>query len=143
MGPAYRGLVRNEDYEFSVYVPKGLTGWGGVAESAPFHGFTIFLDKQERSCIIFEIHIRVSEDDTSEASTGAAPVSLGMAQGWQISKSGLVQNLRLINLVTKFTFRQRGQIDDGEVMLIAPEDNAEIAKARYKSFLSSLRFGPQ
>jgi len=141
MGPVYRGLVKNEDYGFSVYVPQGLTGWGGVAESAPFHGFTIFLDKQERSCIVFEIHIRVNEEDFSQVPTGATSVSLGMAQGWRIAKSGQLHNLQLINIETKFTFRQHDQIDDGEIVLVAPEGSANSAKASYEIFLQSLKFG--
>jgi hypothetical protein len=28
LGPAYRGLVKNEDYDFTVNVPTGFTGWG-------------------------------------------------------------------------------------------------------------------
>ena len=143
MGPAYRRLVKNEDYGFSAYVPKALTGWGGVEQSAPFHGFTIFLDQRERSCIVFEIHIRVDEDDTSEAPAGATSVSLGKAHGWQFTKSGQVHGLRLINIVTKFTFRQHGEIDDGEIVLVAPEKYSVSAIATYQSFLHSITFGDQ
>ncbi|HTW46595.1 MAG TPA: hypothetical protein VMD92_01530 [Acidobacteriaceae bacterium] len=139
IGPPYRGLVRNEDYDFSVNVPTGFTGWGGVAQSAPFHGFTIFLDSQGQSCIDFEIHIRVNEDDTAESSDGAMPVLLGKARGWQVTNSGRVHNLQLVNVVTKFTFRQRSQIDDGEVVLVTPERSAQRAKVLYESFLQSLK----
>src|SRR4051794_34683091 len=59
IGHPFTGTIHNEDYDFSATVPAGLTGWSGVAESSPFHGFTIYLDATRQSCIVFEIHVRI------------------------------------------------------------------------------------
>src|SRR6266404_5782185 len=61
LGVSYRGRIVNVDYGISVLVPAGLTGWGGVAPSAPFHGFVIYLDPKNygESCIGFDIGILV------------------------------------------------------------------------------------
>lgn len=79
VGSAFRGTVRNDDYAVSVQIPKGLVGWEGTDPPAPFHGFTIFLDPQMTACIVFEVHIRVDEDDTLKPHGSAASMHLGEA----------------------------------------------------------------
>ena len=140
-GPVYRGAVENSDYDFSAQVPLGLTGWGGVAESAPFHGFTIFLDPKAKSCIMFEVRIRVNESDALAQPPKSKPISLGKATGWQTSYTGIVNGIRLTNVATTFSFKQPDQIDDGVVLLVAPAPNAQDALGIYDSFLRSLVFG--
>ena len=92
-GVAYRGAVTNDDYHFSARIPSDLTGWGGIADNAPFHGFTMFLDAKGDSCIVFEIHLRVDRIDTPKRLSGGTAVQLGKAVGWQELKDGTAKLL--------------------------------------------------
>jgi hypothetical protein len=141
MGPAYSGTVENSDYDFSARLPSGLTAWGGVAESAPFHGFTIFLGPKVESCIVFEVHIRVDESDRFAPLPGAKSVPLGKAQGWQTTNTGLAGGVRLTNVQTVFSFRQPDEMDDGSILLITPDSSAGEALKTYRLFLRNLVFG--
>jgi hypothetical protein len=141
VGIAYRGEVSIDDYKFSANVPRGLTGWGGVAASAPFHGFTIFLDHSLRSCILFEVHVRVDDADGPLHSSSAKSLSLGQAKAWQSSASVTTKEGGLMNIRTSFTFEHDGQIDDGEVMLISPSTEQRSGVQVYEDFLKSVHFG--
>jgi hypothetical protein len=140
-GPAYKGTVANSDYDFSAQVPQGLTAWGGVAESAPFHGFTIFLDSKAESCIVFEVHIRVDENETAVPRSRSKSILLGKVEGWQTSHTGVIDGIKLTNVQTRFSFRQPDQIDDGSILLVTPSSNAVDALRNYDSFLHNLVFG--
>lgn len=140
-GPAYKGAVANDDYDFSAQVPPGLTAWGGVDESAPFHGFTIFLDSKAKSCIVFEVHIRVDESDTVARPPRAKFIMRGKAEGWQTSYTGAIDGIKLTNVMTWFSFKQHDQTDDGSILLITPSSNAVDALRVYDSFLRNLVFG--
>lgn len=140
-GQAYRGTVTNEDYGFSAKIPEGLTAWGGVALEAPFHGFTIFLNSQGSACILFEVHIRVDQEDILHRPASATPIRLGKATAWQSVLSGHVATGGLTNVRTSFSFKQLDQVDDGEVLLIAPTSELTGAKRVYDAFIQSLRFG--
>ena len=139
IGDAFRGKLRNEDYDFSAYIPLGLTGWTGTGESAPFHGFTIFLDRQQQSCIVFEVHIRVDRQSAPRRPAGATAIELGKATGWQTTTSG--EGLGLVNVITVFSFRRPHEVEDGSVLLVAPSARSENALRIYKAFLQRLRFG--
>jgi hypothetical protein len=142
IGPKYRGLLTNSDYRFTADIPAPLTGWGGVADEAPFHGFTIFLDKSARACIIFEIHIRVDGAYPAyRKPQSSSPISLGNATAWQIRSSGTVNDTQIENIITTFSNRQRNsEIDDGSVELITPASHARDSEQTYLQFLQHLRF---
>jgi hypothetical protein len=118
-----------------------MTGWGGVAEAVPFHGFTIFLDSTEQSCIWFEIHLRVDESDAAPRPSEAKSLHLGRAEGWQTTSDGLVNGVRLSNVRTSFSFKRPSEIDDGEVLLVAPTSQMREALRTYDEFLKSVAFG--
>jgi len=139
-GTRFEGYVSNSDYRFSALIPRGLTGWTGVAERAPFHGFSIFLDDRMNACIVFEIHVRVNEEDSPKKPASAVPVTLGSARGWQSVTQGTIGDANILNIRTDFSHRQGDQIDDGEIVLITPLAEAGEAKAVYKEFIQSLEF---
>jgi hypothetical protein len=141
-GPSYRGKVTNEDYALSADLPQGFAGWGGVADSAPFHGFVIFLDPKRQSCIWFEIHIRVDEQDSPQRVSNTRSFAFGHATGWQTKSSGFVNGMALLNVVTSFSSNLPDQTDDGSIVLITPPSKTEEALALYNSFLRSLTFRP-
>ncbi len=141
VGVDYRGRVMIDDYKFAANIPKGMSGWGGVASSAPFHGFTIFLDRSMRTCIVLEIHIRVDRPDAPPRPASAKPLSLGKATAWQISMSGATTRANLNNIATYFTFEHDGEIDDGEVLLVSPPTELGRAVPVYENLLKSIRFG--
>ena len=140
VGNAFRGVVANEDYGLSARIPSGLTGWGGVAKDAPFHGFTIFLDSQKKACIDFQIHIRVDDDDAPKRSLHATSMRLGKARAWQSIREGRVADESVTNIRTSFSFKQPNQVDDGEVLLIVPTSRLPEAKRTYDAFIRSLKF---
>lgn len=140
VGHAYKGAISNEDYEFSARVPSGLTAWDGVDKSAPFHGFMIFLESNEQSCILFEIHLRIDESDTVPP-LKSPPILLGKAEGFQTSSVGMIDGVRVSNVTTSFSFKRPGRIDDGIILLVAPESQMRRALPIYDEFLHSVSFG--
>jgi hypothetical protein len=140
-GQPFRGAIINQDYAFSAHVPHGLTGWTGAAQSAPFHGFTIFLDEQMKACIIFEVHLRVNPDEAPKHGSSASSVRLGKATGWRSDYGGKIGSSSLRNIVTVFSFVQPDQVDDGEVLLVSPVARLPENQALYQRFVRSLKFG--
>jgi len=141
IGVQYRGYVKNEDYSFSARIPSGLTAWGGVANDAPFHGFTIFLDPSMKSCIVFEVHLRVDQSDAPEHQPAAKALQLGGARAWQTTEEGPAHGLALTNVRTVFSLKRPSQTDDGEILLIAPSSELREAKRKYETFLHSVKLG--
>lgn len=141
LGVAYRGTVTNDDYKFIATIPDGYTGWGGVAPNAPFHGFTIFVDHSLRSCILFEVHLRVDDADGLFHPNSAKSLSLGQARAWQTSNSVNTKEGELRNFKTVFTFEHDGQIYDGQVTLVSPAAEAPNTIRVYDIFLKSVHFG--
>ena len=141
VGVAYTGHVKNQDYDFSVRIPPGLTAWGGVARDAPFHGFTVFLGPTTRSCIVFEIHIRVDEEDAVLPASGAARLQLGKAQGWQTTEQAMVHGVSMTSVKTTLAFSRPGGTVDGEILLISPTSMLHETKGTYDGLLHSLSFG--
>ncbi len=141
VGTAYRAVVTNDDYEFSATIPAGYTAWDGVAENAPFHGFTIFLDRSLRSCLLFEVHVRVDDADGPLHLKSAKALSLGQAKAWQTSSRVHTRGGEIMNLKTAFTFAHDGQIDDGQATLITPTSEQQSTTRLYDTFLNSVHFG--
>jgi hypothetical protein len=140
VGRAYRGAIANEEYAFSARIPRGLTGWDGVDQSAPFHGFTIFLDPQMTTCVTFEVHIQIEPGDTPRPPKSATPVKLGDASAWQSMRSGLVNNSNINNVVTDFSIRRSNHTDEGEILLVAPTEKIGQARRVYDAFVRSMDF---
>jgi hypothetical protein len=140
VGNKYKGTVSNDDYAFSVRVPTGLTGWSGVAREAPFHGFTMFLGSRLSACIVFEIHVRVDESDKPAPPVSAVPMSLGDASAWQSMSQSESPAGGTTNIRTLFAFERADQVDDGEILQVAPTSTLPIAKAAYDAFIRSLSF---
>ena len=138
IGVPYRGAIANSDYRFVASIPKGLTGWGGVAEGSPFHGFTIFLDSKLESCLVFDIHLRVDEADAPERAADAALLSMGAAQAWTTTNA----QMGMTNIRTSFSSQQTKHFNDGQILLIAPTAALKKAKKTYESFLNSVKFEP-
>jgi len=141
VGSAFKGNIINDDYAFSAKIPDDLTGWSGVAQGAPFHGFTIFLDSQGSACIYFEVHIRVEEKEAPGFPIGGREIHLGMAQGWQSIHEGSIGDLSFTNISTTFSFQRTNRKDDGVALLITPTVNLKKARAVYDNFINSLKFG--
>ena len=139
VGVAFRGTVVNGDYLFSVKIPKNLTGWSGVASSAPFHGFNIFFDPKTKACIIFNVHVRIDDSDAPELISGTS-LHFGKAQGLQSTRAGEVMNEHMTNVSTIFSIKRINEVIDGEVILITPTSNLSKLKPIYDSFLLSLKF---
>jgi len=141
VGVAYRGIITNDDYQFVATIPEGYTGWGGVASNAPFHGFTIFLDHFQRSCILFEVHLRVDDANGPIHLNSAKPLSLGQARAWQTSSSVNAKGGEIRNLKTVFTYEHDDQIYDGQITLVSQAPERQSAKHVYDDFLRSVHFG--
>ena len=112
-----------------------------MAPHAPFHGFVIFLDSHENACIVFEVHIRVDEEDTQKPPAGARVIHLGKAKGWQSTREDKVGNVNLTNIRTTFSFKRSNRTDDGEVLLVTPTADIKETRAAYDDFIRSLKFG--
>lgn len=138
-GQPYIGKIYNEDYNFSVSVPKDLTGWSGVSESAPFHGFTIFLGNERRSCIVFEVHVRVDYEDAPQYPPFL--LSLGDAKGWKSELHGNVDDVDIINMQTIFSYVGDEFTADGSVKFIAPHGDRKKYEHFYYEITKSLKFG--
>lgn len=128
-GRQFIGHLRNEDYDLSLSIPRGLAGWSGVSDSAPFHGFKAFLGNDGKSCIIFEIHIRV--DDAPQTHSGTVLRSLGRATGWESEERINVNGAEIISMVTDFSYERNDFTADGFVRLIAPYGD----KGKYEIFI--------
>ena len=141
VGVPYSGDVSIDDYRLRARIPQGLTGWGGVAPDAPFHGFTIFLDSSMRDCIVFEIHLRIDDDGAPVRPHTARVLSLGNAKAWQTVSSGSNRAKGPVNLVTYFAAKQNGQIDDGQILLVSRPEQLPKTRLLYDIFLKSVTLG--
>lgn len=141
IGAAYRGRVLNDDYHFSAQLPRGLTGWSGTPDSAPFHGFTVFWASDNSTCIVFEVHMRVDEENVPHHPVEAKPLYLGQAAAWQVAIKGKRSGIELENVVTSFSFNQPDQTDDGTVTLVTNARDKARNLRIYNEFLNSLKFG--
>ena len=141
VGVPYSGDVSIDDYKLRARIPQGLTGWGGVAPDAPFHGFAIFLDSSMRDCIVFEIHLRIDDDEVPVRPHTAKMLPLGNAKAWQIVRSGSNRATDPVNLTTYFSFGQNGQINDGRILLVSRPEELPKTRLLYETFLKSMTLG--
>jgi hypothetical protein len=139
VGVGYKGEVSIDDFALHAHIPDELTGWGGVASNAPFHGFTIFLDPAMHSCIIFEMQLRIDEDEAPKRPKTSKTLLLGDATAWQVSSSNRAKGLT--NIQTYFSFSHDGHTDDGKVLLITRPGDLQKAKPIYDTFLKSVALG--
>jgi len=142
VGVAYKGTVRNDDYGVKIDIPGGLTGWGGVAPEAPFHGFVIFLPDSPRSCIGFRIQLRVDLGDGAlpERHHAGKAAAVGNRRGWEDDRSGVVNGTALTNVTITFSVPHRREIYDGSVWLVTPTEELEKEMPTFRKFVSGIRF---
>jgi hypothetical protein len=143
MGIAYRGTVRNSDYQFRVTIPPELTGWSGVAPEAPFHGFVVFLPGEPIACINFEMHIRiddVAEGKGQEKEQTNNMVKVGNITGREERTSGMIDGIEWANVKIKFSVPQGKRVDDGSVALITPVRDLNRNMPIFQEFISKIQF---
>lgn len=143
-GVSYQGTVRNSDYGLSLVIPPSLVGWG-AADTAPFHGFTIFLPNtgKVKACIVFEIHLRVPLGGAEPGFTdhrGERRVRVGNLEGWRREKTGQIDGANLQNVLVEFAFRRNTETFDGEVWLVTPLGRAANDNSILRAFLSHMHF---
>jgi hypothetical protein len=143
-GVAYRGTLRNSDYGISLQIPSGQTGWGAAPE-APFHGFAIFFDDQSKSCISFEIHLRVDAGDSKSMSSApsAKRVRLGNRNGWEERNTDMIDGVEWTNITVRFSMhhvRSRSEIDDGSITLVTPTRDKGRNMSIFQEFITHIRF---
>jgi hypothetical protein len=148
-GVAYRGAVRNDDYQFWTTIPAGLVAWGGVASNAPFHGFAVFLGSKGASCIVFYIHIRVELPDDDEAfdeprkgtvRLKGERVKVGNRTGLQTIVSGSSGGTEFENVTVFLELPRDGYKNDAEFRLVMPKEEAAKSRKVFGRFLGSFHF---
>jgi len=139
-GRLFKGVVKNEDYRFAAIIPNGHSAWDGVADSAPFHGFTIFLDPEGSACIDFKIGLRIDAESVPEGLKGKGSIRLGKANAWQWMATESIDGKPVTNMTTLLTHHFKNSVFDGEVRLISPKGQVKKYIAAYNSFVQSLRF---
>jgi hypothetical protein len=139
-GVAYRRRIVNDDYHMSIVVPKGETGWGGVADYAPFHGFNIFPAGMRSSCIIVMVGWRVDDDEKPVRPPGSTDVKIRGTQAWSEHLEGVVEHQKMVNEIVSFSAPVRTTFADGQVIMVAPADEAPKVRKIYQQILESLSF---
>jgi hypothetical protein len=137
-GVSYSGVVRNDDYKFSLTVPEGLTGWG-ADPVAPFHGFTIFLPDGQSSCIMFEIHLRI-DLNPREARHRGTKVVIGDVTAWKEEATGTINGTGFTNITVRFSVAHGQDVDDGTVRLVTPTKDIGRNGPTFEAFLSQIKF---
>ena len=143
-GVRYESHVANDDYGISLDLPEGLSGWGAV-ETAPFHGFTVFLPtgRGPKSCLVFEVNRRVGDDgqpaDPSSSGGAYRSVRVGRLKCRLYERSGIVDGISTINRLLEFTWRDRGHTFQGEVWLVSNAADLPDADRVWRQFVDSLR----
>jgi hypothetical protein len=128
-----------------IAIPSGLTGWGGVAPEAPFHGFVIFPPDSPRSCTGFDIQLRI------DLGNGAGPEShlvgkaatVGNRRGWEVGRSGVVSGTAFTNVTITFSVQYGRDIYDGSVWLVTPNQDLEREMPVFRKLVSGIRFDPE
>lgn len=143
-GVAYKGTLRNSDYGLTVKIPPGQTGWGAAPE-APFHGFAIFLTEDLKTCILFEIHLRVDSDDSKGISSrlSATRIKLGNRNGWEEQSTGVIDGSEWTNVTVRYSIRHvrsAKEIDDGTIILVTRTQDKNKNKAIFQEIISQIRF---
>jgi hypothetical protein len=136
--------MRNSDYGLSVRIPPGLTGWGASPE-APFHGFVIFLADQPRSCIAFEVHLRVEIEgrESVNRTPTAKRVSVGNRNGREERITGTIGGTEWTNVNVTFSIHRQNsatEIDDGSITLATRTQDMGKNLPVFEEFVSHIRF---
>jgi hypothetical protein len=146
IGVSYRGTIRNDDYRFSATIPDGLLGWG-AAPSAPFHGFSIFLNTESgtRACIVFRIavHVDLEEDKPTPEREGhrLERITVGGRSANRTSSVGSVRGVVYENVnVWLQVSHKKDDTHDVEIVLVTPKSDAVRTRAIFDGFIASLRF---
>ena len=139
-GDAYGGAFRQNDYRLSLRIPSNLQGWGNTGDS-PFHGFVIFLDPKEQSCLFLEMHIWAEENDPQARPIVARSVYLSHAKGWEINRSGRLHGRAYFNIATYFTNTHDGETDAGSLIFVTPGSDRDKTLPLFRQFRQSIRFG--
>ena len=143
IGVSYTGIVRNDDYRLKIVVPRGLTGWGGVAPEAPFHGFVIFFHTPQ-SCMGLEVHWRVDLGDGVPGRHGAGrAAAVGNRRGGEKTTRGVANGTALTNVTITFSVPEGGAVYDGSVWLVTPTEDLEKNLPTFRNFVSHIRFEPK
>ena len=143
-GQAYHGEVRNEDYGFRVTIPRGLKGWG-AGRSAPFHGFTIYLEPADnlQSCINLDVGMVVNLDSERalaiEQESGSR-IRVGDRLGFRRVSHGAVGGKDFENIVVDFHWVSHGNSYSLAATLVTPTETAKQTRPIFERFLSSLVF---
>ena len=157
-GVSYRGTVRNSDYRFTAVIPPGLTGWG-AGESAPFHGFIVYLDNDDdHSCIDFQVAIQVdiSEDETRVRERNrrmneiaGRKIEIDGKQGLETVSKGYSDGISFDNITDVFEFHRTIPVqgeppihdtDGMSIRLLTPTKERNRTEPIFREFLSQLRF---
>jgi hypothetical protein len=140
-GVPYRGTLTNGDYRLTVVIPQGLTGWGAGWE-APFHGFDIFFPDGSRSCMGFEIHLRVDlgEAQGAERRHLGTRAKIGNRAGWKEEINGIIDGSAWTNVKISFSVQNGTDVDDGSVWLVTPTGQLSKNMPIFNRFVSHIRF---
>jgi len=139
-GVEYSGTLRNSDYGLTLQIPPGQSGWGAAPE-APFHGFAIFLAADLKSCIFFEIHLRVATDNNKSQS--ATRIKLGNRKGWEEQSTGVIEGNEWTNVTARFSIRDprsTNEVDDGSLTLVTLTRNKSKNMELFREMRSHIRF---
>ena len=135
-----RGDFSNDDYGFSVRVPRNVTAWSGAAMAAPFHGFGFSLDKTRQSCINLYLEWRVDRDEPPPLPPGLVAVPMDGATAGVAETHGEINGKPYLNRVIYFTSKQKNEFVDGQISLIIPVGDEKRARVMFDEFVRSLRF---
>lgn len=135
-----RGKFSNDDYGFSVRIPRNVTAWSGVAKAAPFHGFGFSLDKTRHSCIDFYLEWRMDRDEPPSLPTGLTPISMMGAMASVGETRGEIQGKPFLNRVVYFTRKHGEGLVDGRISLIVATQDEKRAREIFDAFVRSLTF---
>jgi hypothetical protein len=139
-GVAYRHHILNDDYHMSVVVPQGETGWSGVADDAPFHGFAVFPVGTRSSCIILVVGWRVDDDEKPSRPPGSTDAKIRGTQAWSEQREGTIEHQNMMNEIVSFSAPVRTTFADGQVIMVASADEAPKVRKIYQRVLESLSF---
>jgi hypothetical protein len=147
VGVPYQGTIRNDDYRFSVTVPEGLVGWGGVAPNAPFHGFAIFIRdsaSETKSCIVFRIGIHVDLDEdkatTEQQEFRTQRITVGHRPARRTSSIGSAHGTIYENVNVWLQVPHGGDSHDLEIVLVTPKNEAAKTRGMFDKILASFHF---
>ena len=121
---------------------SAAAGLTGSAPGAPFHGFTIFLDKS--SCIVFLIQLRVTlpEDQQSKGADGRRwiPVKIGDRMGIESSAVQHIGGVEYLNTSVLLGLPRGEDINDMALLFVTPIAARSRTEGVFRSFLRSFKF---